>query len=176
MDLAGPKLRTGTIDPGPQVIKWSPRRNPLGHVISPARIWLYPAGLPSSPPTPADASLPVSIDWLEQLSVGDRIDFEDQRGSNRCSRVVEAVGPCSWLESDRTAYMTPETVLKLRSGNKKDRSRQKSHDETLGPLPAREQFLILKEGDTLILTDDQIAGRPAQFDEEGKLISPARIG
>ena len=80
------------------------------------------------------------------------------------------------MESDRTAYVTPGTVLHLRSGNKKDRSRQKSHEETLGPLPAREQFLILKEGDTLILTDDQIAGRPAQVDEEGKLISPARIG
>ena len=176
MDLAGPKLRTGPIEPGPQVIKWSPRRNPLGHVISPARIWLYPAGQPSAPPTPADASLFVLIDWLERLSVGDRIDFEDQRGSKRCARVVEAVGPCFWLESDRTAYVTPGTVLKLRSGNKKDRSRQKSHDETLGTLPAREQFLILTEGDTLVLTDDQIPGRPAQFDEGGKLISPARIG
>jgi pyruvate kinase len=58
----------------------------------------------------------------------------------------------------------------------KAESKNSPRVETLGPLPAREQFLILKEGDTLILTDDQIPGRPAQFDEDGKLISPARIG
>jgi pyruvate kinase len=83
---------------------------------------------------------------------------------------------CFWLESDRTAYVTPGTVLKLRRGGTKDPDTQKYHEEKLGPLPAREQFLVLKEGDTLILTDDQIAGRPAQYDEEGKLISSARIG
>src|SRR6185369_12666705 len=40
MDLAGPKLRTGLIELGPQVIKWHPHRDDFGHVIAPARIWL----------------------------------------------------------------------------------------------------------------------------------------
>jgi len=176
MDLAGPKLRTGGIEPGPQVIKWRPQRNPVGKVMSPAKIWLYPEEQPTVPPAPADASLPVSGLWLERLSIGDRIDFEDQRGAQRHVRVVETVGQCFWLEADRTAYVAPGTVLQLRSGRKKDRGRQKSDEAKLGPLPAREQFLILKQADTLILTDDQIAGRPAQLDDEGKLISPAQIG
>lgn len=176
MDLAGPKLRTGGIEPGPQVIKWSPRRNPVGKVIAPAKIWLYPEEQPTAPPVPADASLPVSGQWLERLSIGDRIGFEDERGAHRDMRVVEAVGQCFWLEADQTAYVTPGTVLRLRSGSKKDQGKQKSHEAKLGLLPVREQFLILREGDTLILTDDQIAGRPAQLDDEGKLISPAQIG
>lgn len=74
MDLAGPKLRTGPIESGIQVIKWSPRRNPLGKVVSPARIWLYPEGQPTIAPLPADACLPISGRWLERLNSGDRID------------------------------------------------------------------------------------------------------
>ena len=42
MDLAGPRLRTGPIESGIQVIKWSPRRNPLGKVVSPARTPRWP--------------------------------------------------------------------------------------------------------------------------------------
>lgn len=176
MDLAGPKLRTGPIEPGPQVVKWSPRRSPLGDVIGPARIWMYPEEQPAVPPTPADACLPVPGPWLQRIRVGDRIDFEDRRGASRRVRIVEAVGSGVWAEALKTAYLMPGTVLRLRSSEKNDRGKRKSHETILGPLPAREQFLTLKEGDTLILTDEQIAGRPAQYDDEGKLIDPAHIG
>lgn len=176
MDVAGPKLRTGPIEPGLQVIKWRPKRNPLGMVTSPARIWLYPEEQPTIAPLPADAILPVSGRWLERLSVGDRIDFEDQRGASRCLRVVETVGHCHWVEAIRTAYVAPGTTLRLKAKKKKDKSSPKFHEAKLGTLPVREQVLILKEGDTLVLTDDQVAGRPAQFDHEGKLVSPAQIG
>ena len=40
MDLAGPKLRTCTVEPGPRVVRWRPRRDVFGRVIEPARIWL----------------------------------------------------------------------------------------------------------------------------------------
>ena len=43
MDIAGPKLRTGAIEPGPRVIVWHPKRDSFGHVTEPARIWLGPA-------------------------------------------------------------------------------------------------------------------------------------
>jgi len=42
MDIGGPKLRTGLIEPGAQLIKWKPQRNRLGQVTAPARIWLFP--------------------------------------------------------------------------------------------------------------------------------------
>jgi pyruvate kinase len=38
IDLAGPKLRTGPIEPGPPIAKWRPSRDPYGRVIRPARI------------------------------------------------------------------------------------------------------------------------------------------
>jgi len=37
MDLAGPKLRTGPIEPGPRVLKYRPKRDASGRVVSPAR-------------------------------------------------------------------------------------------------------------------------------------------
>ena len=43
MDIAGPKLRTGAIEPGPRVVVWHPKRDSLGCVTEPARIWLEPA-------------------------------------------------------------------------------------------------------------------------------------
>ena len=62
MDIAGPKLRTGAVEPGPQVIVWHPRRDSLGRVAKPARIWLAPAGV--TPPAGADAWLPMPAEWL----------------------------------------------------------------------------------------------------------------
>ena len=44
MDVAGPKLRTGPIEPGPSVIKCRPKRDVYGRVVTPARIWLTPDG------------------------------------------------------------------------------------------------------------------------------------
>ena len=176
MDLAGPKLRTGPIEPGDQVIKWSPRRNLLGQVTAPARIWMFPEKQPSAAPSPADACLPVQGAWLDRLSIGDQIVFDDQRGLRRKLCVVESVGHCRWVEAVRTAYVTPGTTLRLRAGKKKRRDNKGCLETKLGPLPAREQVLILKVGDTLILTHDQVAGRPAQLDLAAKVIAPAQIG
>ena len=42
MDLAGPKLRTGELRPGPRVMHIRPRRDPMGRVIAPRRVRLIP--------------------------------------------------------------------------------------------------------------------------------------
>ncbi len=65
MDLAGPKLRTGPVVHGPAVLKYRPRRDDLGRVATPARVWLtlYFANSEHAP-AQADASIPVPADWL----------------------------------------------------------------------------------------------------------------
>ena len=50
MDVAGPKLRTGPIEPGPAVIKCRPKRDVYGRVVAPARIWLTTEDHPERPP------------------------------------------------------------------------------------------------------------------------------
>ena len=40
MDIAGPKLRTGPIEPGAAVVKCRPKRDIYGRIVAPARVWL----------------------------------------------------------------------------------------------------------------------------------------
>ena len=51
MDLTGPKLRTGSIDPNSQIVKWRPERDIRGWVTAPAQIWLTPIESPEPPPS-----------------------------------------------------------------------------------------------------------------------------
>jgi len=169
MDVAGPKLRTGPIEPGPEVVKWRPQRDAYGRVEVPASIWLTPAAHPKTPPRAADACLPVSERWLSSLVPGDEIRLTDARDAKRSMKVSEAAGKSRWAECARTAYVVPGTALGAKINGRLQRTR-------IGDLPAKPQQLVLKPGDTLILTRSLEPGRPAQFDENRQIVSPARIG
>lgn len=90
-DLAGPKLRTGPIRPGPAVVHWSPTRNESGAILAPARILLCEAGSTLRAPahTPAGAAvLPLlrggsTEVLLATASPGDLIAFVDAAGRHR---------------------------------------------------------------------------------------------
>jgi pyruvate kinase len=172
MDLAGPKLRTGPIQPGPAVVKYRPQRDAYGRVRYPARVWLTPAGRPEAPPVSVDASLPVSGRWLSTLKPGDVIRFVDARSAKRSMTVREKVRKSCWAESTQTAYVTPGLVLTVAA---KDKSRRVRRSE-VGAIAPTPQSLQLKPGDPLILTRSLEPGQPAQFNENNELISPARIG
>ena len=105
MDLAGPKLRTGSIEPGPAVIKYSPQRDSLGRVIAPARIWLTPEGQPETPTEKADACVPLPAAWLKRLKRSVEIRFVDARKSKRTLEVRGRVGASWWAEGMKSAYL-----------------------------------------------------------------------
>ena len=175
MDLAGPKLRTGPIEPGPAVLKYRPKRDDFGRVASPARVWLTPASRPEHAPAKADACIPVPADWLARVKLGDRIFFTDARGASRSLRVSGLDGNSRWAESNRTAYIVPGLELELRPRARKSvpKALRLAH---IGAIPPKEQSLRLAVGDTLILTRSLEPGRPAKYDKKKQLISPARIG
>ena len=83
MDLAGPKLRTGPLEPGPAVVRIRPRRDVYGRVTAPARVWLTSEASPQPPPSPASACLPVPATWLARLRTGERVKFTDARDAKR---------------------------------------------------------------------------------------------
>lgn len=167
MDLAGPKLRLGPVESSPQVIKWRPRRDTLGNVKSPARVWLTSIESPVLPPEVADACLPVPSQWLAKLCPGDTVKFFDSRGSSRSMTITEQGSEGRWAESWQTTYVASGTVLQIFTTG--DTAR-------IGELPAKPQAILLKKSETLKLTSSLEPGRPAIFDEHGKLVSPARIG
>jgi pyruvate kinase len=173
MDIAGPKLRTGRIQPGPTVLKYRPERDALGRVTSPARIWLTPANQPEQPPAAADAVVPVPGTWLAPLGRGDCIRFTDARGAKRSMTITARAGENCWAESRKTTYLTPGTVLHVR-GRRRGRSRHRQ--ARVGPLPPTQQTLRLREGDRLILTRTLKPGAPARYDKRNNLVASARIG
>jgi pyruvate kinase len=175
MDLAGPKLRTGPVQPGPAALKYRPKRDALGRVLSPARIWLTPSSSPEIPPEPEDAVIPVPQIWLERLKPKDRVRFTDARGASRTMTVVGVVGNSRWAEATRTAYIVPGLALEIREPARKGAAARVWRTQ-VGDLSAKQQSLRLKLGDTLVLTRSLEPGRPAERDNQGKLVRPAQIG
>jgi pyruvate kinase len=171
MDLAGPKLRTGPIEPAEGVVKWRPRRDAFGAVQAPARVWLTRADQPATPPTPADACLSVPAEWLAHLKPGHKVRFRDARGAKRRLKIVDMTAAGCWAECRQTAYVTAGIILRHRGRG----SSELAGKGTVGTLPPRAQAILLQPGDTLILTREPAPGRPAVYDSQGRLLTPARI-
>ena len=161
MDLAGPKIRTGAIEPGPKVRRFRPVRNDYGQVIEPAVI-VFTTVLNKG----IENELPVDESWLKNLKAGDTITFTDARDKQRCFAVKEASGQRVIAHALETSYLQTGTELTVQNTN------QISH---VGDLPPIEQSLLLKVGDELRITKDPIPGRPIQYDEEGQAIENAFI-
>jgi len=167
MDLAGPKIRTGTLMPGPKVLAIRPRRDPLGRVISAKRLRLVPEEVMS---TTSAAAIPVTSEFANYAQTGDQIRFKDTRGRNRTLQVSAQDQNGLWVESFKTAYIATGTKLRL--------SRKQSGERLscrVGELPEIEQPILLQVGDTLVLHTERIPGEPAVIDADGAVAKPAHI-
>lgn len=174
MDLAGPKLRTGPLEPGPAVVRIRPRRDVFGRISAPARVWLTPGNAPLASPSPADTCLPVPSNWLAGLRPGEQVKFTDARDSNRSFVVVDVTDGGCWVEATRTAYIVPGTVL--RHEREVDGREADDREGLVGDIPPTENAIALVQGDPLILTRNLEPGRPATRDRVGQVLTPARIG
>jgi pyruvate kinase len=168
MDLAGPKLRTGNLKPGPGVVRVRPKRDSLGRVIAPRRVRLVAEDLKWS--LTKGTVVPVPRDCFEYAEVGDSVRFRDTRGKKRKLQIICKDDKGLLLECYKTAYISTGTKLRLR---------RKGSGETIsfrvGRLPPIEEPIILFEGDTLILHRDSRPGEPAVTDADGVVLEPAHI-
>ncbi len=173
MDLGGPKLRTGQLREAQSVLRWKPKRDLMGRVLVPARVWMTYDERPSDPPVPADVTVRLLDDWLDGVGAGDEIRFVDAGGRKRRIRVIEKTTTGVWGEADRSAYLTAETTLKLfhRDGNRADYPVGR-----IGSIQANESYISVGQGDRLILCDAEIRGGPARYDDRGRLVQHAHVG
>lgn len=172
MDLAGPKLRTGPLKPKPTVMKIRPKKNDIGEIVRPARIWLTKNGNSKPSSIKADFSIPVEKDWLSQLSKGDHIKLEDSRKALRTMKVVDVLEEGCLAEAKKAIYITSGTVLVAASKN----DNVLEFKTTVGNLPTKENSIHLAPGDILILQQDLDYGMPAILNGSGKVTIPAAIG
>ena len=153
MDLGGPKLRTGPLEPGPQVARLRPTRNAHGQVVGAGRGWLTSTKRPARPPEPGLITLPVDAKWLAHRAEGDELVLRDTRGSKRRLLLAAAAPGGFVVTTEKTTYLG--TGTRLRAG-KKDSTK-------LGELPAVEQSILLAAGDIVQLTRDCT---PAPVDDD----------
>ena len=165
-DLAGPKLRTGPIEPGPAVAKWRPARDRIGRVTEPAHV-RFVARVHESDAD--DATIPVEGDLLAKAKPGDSVDLADTRGRKRQLRVVETHRGECLCETDTTAYVVPGTRLSLR---RKGRIVAKG---AVGALPTVEQWIALRPGDSLDIVRGDAPGRDAIHDDDGGVLQLAFV-
>lgn len=168
MDLAGPKLRTGSLRPGPRVLHLRPKRDALGRVSAPRRVRFMPDDILQRG-TKA-AVIPVPRECVENAQPGDEICFKDTRGKKRRLTVVEKDEKGLLLDTYKGAYIATDSKLRLK---------REETDETLtyrvGELPAIEQPILLQKGDTLVLHRANVPGEPAKLDPAGTVIAHAHI-
>jgi len=168
MDLAGPKVRTGELEPGPRVFHIRPRRDPLGRIVAPRHIRFVPEDVLWS--GTKTAVIPVPRECIEYALVGDSIQFKDSRGKKRSLKVIRKDDKGLVLEIFKGAYICTGTKLRLR--------REKAGEKLtyrVGNLPMIEQPILLRPDDTLILHADNIPGAPAIEDDEGHVVRDAHI-
>ncbi|WP_345229343.1 pyruvate kinase [Mycolicibacterium helvum] len=177
MDLGGPKLRTGPLEPGPRVVRLRPTRNAQGQVVAAGRGWLTSAKRPARPPEPGLVTLPVDAKWLAHRSEGDELVLRDTRGSKR-RLLLAAAGPGGFVvTTEKTTYLSTGTVLRTGGQERSDSGRNTGGQERsdsgrntggqdsteLGELPAVEQSIRLTAGDIVRLTRDCT---PAPVDDD----------
>jgi len=155
MDLAGPKLRTGPIEPGPSVVRVRPVRDRLGRPVDPGRMWLTSA--PDGQVPDGAVAVPVDADWVQRRAHGDVVTFTNTRDRAREYEVLEVATHGVLAACPRTSYLVPGMQLSV------------GDDHTsVGELPPVEQRLRLMTGDLLVLTRDLAPASPTAV--------PARIG
>ncbi len=158
MDLGGPKLRTGKMKPGHKVIHIKPKRNTLGQVIAPAKIWLAPFGVNPPNNEEADAIIPVNKKWLKKTKKGSYIVFKDSR-DKKCKITIDIKeGLGRWASCKDSAFVTTGALLNVFIEDKSTSEIHSVHE--LLPL---EEVIFLYEGDILRLDKEPILGEPKKY-------------
>jgi len=165
-DLAGPKLRTGALEPGPGVVRWWPLRDDAGQILAPARVRLVARCIngSSAPVLPLDPAL------LAELQPGDELHLVDVHGRARAIVVSEGGAEGAWAHAGRKGHVAAQTPVELFRGG------QRVAEGRVGDLPPVERSLRLAVGDRLEITAEPELGRPALRDEANRVRRPARIG
>jgi len=168
-DLAGPKLRTGSIAPAGRIVRVTPKRNVRGMVLTAGRFWLTPAAAPESCLEQTVATVPVDGDVVSSASPGDHVRLIDTRGRERLLIVTEVMGRSVLAECDFTTYLETGLPLQLL------RDDEVIGEGIVGLLPELVLPLQLFNNDLLLVTREDVPGRNAERDEAGNVVQPAQI-
>ena len=163
MDLAGPKIRTGKITPGPRVLRYKPTKDDYGKVTEPRIIRL----VANKDLVANSETIPIMNGALHELQEGMVLTLVDARSKHRKLKVIAVDENEATVQTKQTIYVAPNLVITT--------AKESSLQWTVGEVPTKEGFLLLFKGDELRLMKENTQGTPAVYDEKGTLVEPAMI-
>ncbi|HJK98696.1 MAG TPA: pyruvate kinase [Polyangiaceae bacterium LLY-WYZ-14_1] len=201
-DLAGPKLRTGPLSPGPRVARFRPERDAWGRVERPARVAFVPesnrperyvdrayeasgvgeTGQPSDQAAPTvDLVVPLTgaagKALLRKARRGDTLLLEDARGRKRRLSVEAIDVPLPGASAEAAVVGICARTGYVVPGSPiwlLGDGRPRAGAE-VGDLPATEAPLLLALGDRLRLDRAPLPGANAQREPSGRVLFPAHV-
>ncbi len=175
MDLAGHKIRTGSIAGGPAIHHIRVQKNRTGKVMAPGYLILTtdPAS-PSTDDSRFRVSIPKSLQ--KKLVPGVRLDFIDNRNKKCFLKIEQPLSDTDWLAScNKAAYLVSGCKLTLTTDQQTDKQKPLA-EFTLGEFAGEPLDIRVFKNQLLLLTTGDIEGKPAEYDDSGSLIHPAQIG
>ncbi|MBL9076669.1 MAG: hypothetical protein JNL08_04145 [Planctomycetes bacterium] len=166
VDLPGPKLRTGAIEPGPEVVRVRPERDVVGAVVRRATVRFHDPGAGGEPAVAGVPTIPLATPLLHAATAGDELIVEDTRGRRRTFVVEHVHGGTCLATADRTAYLGSACRASLRRGI------TVLGTTHLGRLPALPGQIELRVGDVLVVTRDQVPGAAGRPTADGRGTPP----
>ncbi|WP_282162632.1 pyruvate kinase [Ulvibacterium marinum] len=163
MDLAGPKIRTGKILPGPQVLRCKPKKDNFGKAIEPGKLVL----VSESEYVYSPDVLPIKSGDLKTLKVDQVLSLVDARSKRRQLIVTNCTGEKVEVETMQTIYFEPDLIL-IGTSNE-------MLELIVGDIPPKENALTLKTGDEIWIHKEHELGRPAELSGDGQMTKPATI-
>jgi len=176
MDVTGPKIRTGPLASGPRVLAIRPAKDIRGAVVETEPVVLVPEEVGCLvPPEPSDAApavpvVPVSAGLFRALRSGDRLTFQDARGRPGWLDVVSVGASAARALCSSTVYLETGLPVALHSGTGEAPVRG-----LVGTVPSKDDPIVLRLGDTLVIHKDPRPGEPARKAEEGRPAVPAHV-
>jgi pyruvate kinase len=164
-DLPGPKLRTGPLEPGPDVIRVKPVRDAYGRVTEPAAARFSAAGTAGADGV---AGVPLDAATVAVAEAGDRLVLRDSRERRRVWRVQEAGDGRVIATAERTCYFSSGLPVELRRRGKVVRRGR------IGPVSPTEPSITLEVGDRLELRAGDAPGRGPYVGVDG-VARPAMV-
>lgn len=156
MDLAGPKIRTGRIAPGPAVVRVRVQRDDAGTVIQPCRLWMIPEDQELAEAPMAEntlgrpiVSVHVSREFFDALEVGETVRVVDARGKKRKLGVIKKDSEGALAEGQQNIYLQLGAELKTEKAK-----------TAVGAVPQVLQRLRPQTGDRIVLTSADVVCDP----------------
>ena len=167
MDLAGPKIRTGEMEPGPKIYKVKPDKDLKGKISKPVRIIFYKEK--STKPDSNEIKIPVNDFNAELLKPEKKLIVYDARHKRRTLSITSVKNNHFIAETSSTCF--------FQTGNEIFIKEDKTYKliAIVGELPPVDLTIPLIAGDQLILHKHIEKGSPATYTKAGKLKMPAHI-